>query len=67
MDTASVLAQIDAEIETLQRARAALAGLTGTVSTKKPAKRKLSAAARARIAAAQRKRWAAVRAKAKAK
>lgn len=65
MDTASVLASIDAEIAKLQQARAVLAGtkVTTVAAPKKTAKRRLSAEARKRIADAQRKRWAAAKAK----
>lgn len=61
MEIETLIAEIDAEIARLQQARALLAGSqvrTTTASAKKPAKLKLSAAARERIAAAQRKRWA---------
>jgi hypothetical protein len=70
MDTNSIIAGIDAEIRKLEAARSLLAGIGKRGTTAKPTtrkKRKLSKAARAKIAAAQRKRWAAVRAKAKAK
>lgn len=66
MDTASILAGIDAEIRKLEAARALLKGTT-TKEKKPRSRRKLSAKARKAIADAQRKRWAAVRAKAKAK
>ncbi len=76
----SILAQIDAEIATLTRARSLLASagkaapkVTKRKTRKAPAKPKgrarkrrvLSAEARKRIADAQRKRWAAQKAKAK--
>jgi hypothetical protein len=68
MDTQSILATIDAEIEKLQKAKAVLSQVVkaGTVTktaikaTKRP---RLSKAARAKIAAAQRKRWAAAKKK----
>jgi hypothetical protein len=58
----NILASIDAEISTLQRARAVLSGAKTTKTPKttaaKPkAKRKMSAAGRKAIADAQRKRW----------
>jgi hypothetical protein len=71
MDTRSIVAELDAEISKLQKARAVLArdGKVNAVISRATAKvvkrRKLSAAARARIAAAQRKRWAAVKKAAK--
>jgi hypothetical protein len=69
MDTRSVIAAIDAEISRLQQVKSLLSGV-GAVSTQKlklqPAakaskptkRRRLSASARAKIAAAQRARWA---------
>lgn len=64
MDTASVLAQIDAEIAKLQQARAMLVGTQSKVAApKKTGRRRLSAEARKRIADAQRARWAKVKAK----
>jgi phage gpG-like protein len=62
MSIESILAELDAEIKRLQEVRKLLAG-TGTHSsaTKPVAKkrrRKMSAAARKRIADAQRARWA---------
>lgn len=62
MDTASIIAQIDAELEVLSRVRNILGGRdVFSEPATKPLrkKRKLSAEARERIAAAQRKRWAA--------
>jgi len=67
METKGVLAEIDAEIQRLERARALLVGNTkegrhgkkAATSTSK--KRRLSPEARARIAAAQKARWAKVR------
>lgn len=73
MNTEEIIAQIDEEISKLQQAKALLIGNAGVKRTvgrpKKsttvarilsvqPAKRVLSAEARASIAAAQRKRWA---------
>jgi hypothetical protein len=58
----NILAAIDAEISRLQQVRDLLS-MGGSVSSgsgkKKTTKRKLSAAARAKISAAQKKRWAA--------
>jgi hypothetical protein len=60
MTTDKILASIDSEIALLKQARA----LLSTEGTKKaatpatPKKRKMSAAARKKIADAQRKRWA---------
>ena len=65
MSTSDILTLIDAEIARLEQARTLLAGLQGQTTTepaKKPVKRKMSAAARERMATAQRKRWAAVKA-----
>jgi hypothetical protein len=73
----NILAEIDAEIASLQRARALLATLGGVatkavrktkkapVTAKRRKKRVLSAEARQRISEAQHKRWAKLRAKAK--
>lgn len=72
MDNANIVAHIDAEIVRLKKARAILSGVTGTekltaVADKvapaapKPAKRRMSAAGKAKIAKAQKKRWAKVR------
>lgn len=73
MDTNTLLAAIDEEIQRLQQAKALLAGNDGIVRRGRPAtpatafsfgsnkprkKRVLSAAARAKIRAAQKKRWA---------
>jgi hypothetical protein len=63
MNLDGVLSSIDAEISRLQQARALLAGIITVgrgASTAKP-HRKMSPAARKRIAAAQRKRWAEVK------
>lgn len=51
-----IIAEIDEQIERLQRARAALTGKTE--GTGRHRRRKMSAAARARISAAQKARWA---------
>jgi len=56
MNTSELITAIDAQISRLQHARNLLGG-TNSTGTRKP-KRKLSAAARARISAAQKKRWA---------
>jgi hypothetical protein len=67
MTVNDILASIDEEISRLQQVRALLTGKPAKVhqpvATKK--RRKLSAAARKRIADAQRKRWAAQKAKGK--
>jgi len=60
-DLSAVLAQLKAERAKLDKAIAALSGVTGQSSG--GVRRKLSAAARARIAAAQRARWAKFKAK----
>jgi hypothetical protein len=74
MSVENILAALDIEIETLQRARQVLTSLASGKRRKaekfkpagKPAnkrkRRKLSAEARARIAEAQRKRWAKLKA-----
>jgi len=62
-DLGAVLEQLKAERAKLDKAIAALSGVTGNSSG--GARRKLSAAARERIAAAQRKRWAKFRKKAR--
>lgn len=72
----AILAEIDAEIARLQKAKALLAASRNVAPNrnelqaraapaKQRKKRHLSAEARARIAEAQKKRWAAQRAKAK--
>jgi hypothetical protein len=66
METGTILAAIDAEIQRLQHARALLSGDTVAKrgpgrprgSSAGPKKRQLSPEARAKIAAAQRARWA---------
>lgn len=72
MSFESIVAEIDVEIEKLQKVRALLASTgkavklaerRGVVPARKP--RVLSPEARKRIADAQRKRWAAARAKKK--
>ena len=59
-DLGKVVAQLKREREKLDRAIAALSGVGGAGRT---AKRRMSAAARKRIADAQRARWAKVKAK----
>ena len=56
----NILASIDSEIAQLKQARALLSsdGTKKTVPAAAPMKRKMSPAARKRIADAQRKRWA---------
>jgi hypothetical protein len=72
MSIETVITEIDAEIEKLQKARGLLSSLDRSVKeASAPAKkvtkrRKLSAASRERIAAAQRKRWAATKGAVKA-
>lgn len=72
MNMNSIISELDAEIARLESARAILAKLdSGSAParakpTAKPHRRKMSKAARERIAAAQRKRWKAQRANAKA-
>jgi hypothetical protein len=70
MDTTKILAEIDAELQRLQHARTVLNGTVvkrgpgrpkGSVngaSSASPNRRRLSAEARAKIAAAQKARWA---------
>jgi len=74
MDTRSLIAAIDAEISRLQQVKSLLSGTARTQNIKVPAaasaskptiRRKMSAAARAKIAAAQRARWAKFRKSAK--
>jgi hypothetical protein len=67
MDVKGIVAEVDAEISRLQQARKLLAGIpvavrkgsraTGVVLGGRKRK-KMSAAARAKISAAQKKRWA---------
>jgi hypothetical protein len=74
MDTQKFVAAIDAEISRLQQVKLLLSGTAGAQHIKLPAaasaakptkRRKLSTAARAKIAAAQRARWAKFRQSAK--
>ena len=73
MDTTKILAEIDAEIQRLQHARTVLNGTVvkrapgrpkgsingaSSASSAAPKRRRLSADARAKIAAAQKARWA---------
>lgn len=59
MDVSRIVAEIDSEIERLQKARDLLTGIgSGTGRRRRGGKRRLSPAARSRIAAAQRARWA---------
>jgi hypothetical protein len=70
MDTATLVAEIDAEIDLLQNVRVLLTGKTapskrgrrpktpGFGKNNAPRKRKMSSEGRARIAAAQKARWA---------
>jgi len=62
-DLSAVLEQLKAERAKLDRAIEALSGVVGRSGKGRGGKRKLSAAARARIAEAQRKRWAKFKAK----
>ena len=62
-DLSAVLAQLKAEHAKLDRAIEALSGLAGKSGGGGRGTRKLSAAARARIAATQRARWAKFKAK----
>jgi hypothetical protein len=57
-DLGAVLDELRQERDKLDRAIAALSGITGKRGSNPHVKRTLSAAARARIAAAQRARWA---------
>jgi len=68
MNTTELLASIDAEIARLREARNLLAGHDGPfpmLRTQQKKRHRMSAEARARIAAAQRKRWAKQKAAAK--
>jgi hypothetical protein len=62
-DLSAVLEQLKAERAKLDKAIEALSGITGKASGGRGGKRRLSAAARAKIAAAQRARWAKFKAK----
>jgi hypothetical protein len=70
MSVENIVEQIDKEIADLTRARALLAGLSGSSTRAKlsvmPGKRVISASARRRMAAAQKARWAKYRANKKA-
>ena len=55
MNTSELITEIDAEIDRLMQIRKLL--LTGASFQTRGRKRKMSAAARARISAAQKKRW----------
>jgi hypothetical protein len=61
----SVISGLKKERDRLNQAIAALEGVGSSGSRRRSAKRFISAAGRARIAAAQQKRWALVRAKRK--
>ena len=61
-DLGAVVVRLKQERDKLDRAIAVLSGLSGN-STGGGGRRKMSAAARERIAAAQRKRWAKFKAK----
>jgi hypothetical protein len=63
MDTATIVAEIDAEVELLTNVMASLQGHNTHISAKRGSvkKRVLSPEAREKIAAAQRRRWAAQR------
>jgi len=70
MNVTDIISSIDAEIATLEHVRNVLTGTGGGTRAKKPTKplrkkRRLSAAARGKIAAAQKKRWAAAKRAAK--
>ena len=61
MTNDEILAAIDTEIAALKQVRAILLGSSETITVATPKKRKkMSAKARAKIAAAQKKRWAAI-------
>ena len=62
-DLGAVLAQLKKERDKLDRAITALSGVTGGKTGGRTGKRRLSAAARKRIADAQRARWAKYKAK----
>jgi hypothetical protein len=68
MDTSQIIEAIDTEIQRLQAAKALLGGSPTSKpatkpSPKKPGRRRMSAAGRARIVAAQKARWAKVKAR----
>jgi hypothetical protein len=59
MNLTDLLSSIDSEIARLEQVKALLTGTGSSVAKPgRPAKYKMSAEGRARIAAAQRKRWA---------
>jgi len=58
METKRILAELDQEIERLQRARDLLSGLGSDGRGRRGGRRNLSPAARKRIADAQKTRWA---------
>ena len=62
-DLSAVVAQLKAERAKLDKAIAVLSGLDGRTGSSGGGRRKLSPAARARIAAARRARWAKFKAK----
>ena len=62
-DLSAVVAQLKAEREKLDKAIAALSGIAGKANAGGRGTRRLSAAARERIAAVQRARWAKFKAK----
>jgi hypothetical protein len=62
-DLGAVVAQLKAERTKLDKAIEALSGVAGNSGGRGRGTRRLSAAARARIAAAQRARWAKFKAK----
>jgi hypothetical protein len=72
MDVAALVAEIDAEIARLEKAKALMSGQTApskrgrrpVTKSKTTAKRTMSAEVRARIAAAQKARWAKAKKKA---
>jgi hypothetical protein len=66
MNLNQVVVALKTERERLDKAIAALSGVTGSNGVSGGNRRRLSAAARERIAAAQRKRWANVKAGKKA-
>lgn len=60
MNTTAIIRELDQQIEQLQNARNALAGLNGVFAAKTgKRKRTMSAEAKAKISAAQKARWAA--------
>ena len=65
-DLGAVVAQLKQERDKLDRAIAALSGVGGKLGSGRTGRRRLSAAARKRIADAQRARWAKFKARKKA-